>query len=163
MVERLVYTERVGGSNPSPPRFNLRFSIGEHNAEMLAIPFTELVRVVRFEENPADTGNAFHITTTSPRRRPGNEFLSCRAMESLCDPRRAKSAAVPFRRESGRRSRSLLACDRQSPAVRRAFSAESSPEQVRLDICRECIPDLLRQAQRVRFLHVKKLWDKTFP
>ena len=26
MVERLVYTERVGGSNPSPPRFPLRIA-----------------------------------------------------------------------------------------------------------------------------------------
>ena len=41
MVERLVYTERVGGSNPSPPRFCFRFSIGERDAEMLAIPFAE--------------------------------------------------------------------------------------------------------------------------
>ena len=83
-------------------------------------------------------------------------------MESLCGLRRAKSAAIPFRRESCRRCRSLLSNDRQPPAVRRAFPAESFPEQVRLDICRESIPDLLLQAQQARFLLVKKLWDKTF-
>src|SRR5437762_10877445 len=120
--------------------------------KMLAIPFTEFVRVVRLEENPADASDAFHTTRTSPRRRPGNEFLSCREMESLCGLRRAKSAAVLFRRESRRRCRSLLSNDRQSPAVRRAFPAESFPEQVRLDICRGCIPDLLRQAPQGRFL-----------
>ena len=54
MVERLVYTERVGGSNPSPPIFHLRFSIGERDAETLAIPFAEFVSVLQLEENPAD-------------------------------------------------------------------------------------------------------------
>ena len=29
VVERLVYTERVGGSNPSPPTLHFRFSVGK--------------------------------------------------------------------------------------------------------------------------------------
>src|SRR5439155_16701950 len=122
------------------------------DAEMLPIPFAELVRVVRLEKNPADAGDTFHTTTTSPRRRPGNEFLSCRGTESLCDLHHVKSAAVPCRRESCRRYRSLLSCNRQSPAVRHAFPAEIFPEQVRSDICRGCIPGLSRRARLARFL-----------
>ena len=38
VVEHLVYTERVGGSKPSPPRFS-----------------------IAFEENSADSGNTFQV------------------------------------------------------------------------------------------------------
>src|SRR5205823_7114386 len=105
---------------------------------------------------------AFLTTTASPRRRPGNESLSCREVESLCDLHHVKSTAVPFRRESLHRCRSLLSCDRQSRTVRRAFPAEIFRRPVRSGICRGCIPDLPNRAQPVRLLFAKKLSDKKF-
>ena len=101
VVERLVYTERVGGSNPSPP--SLAFSI--------------------FEFASCDS----ELTRAFERRLLRHGSLLCREMGCRYGSDREELAVTLFRRESLRRCRSLFSSDRQWLSKPARVSARNFP------------------------------------